>query len=92
MNPSIDISNNEILPSNTESVPELESVPKENPVLETRNPDSPALPKLIGSNFSGIILEFQPKKKPMTMFWDGRMVQRDNIPDSVFTKESYYNF
>ena len=92
MNPSIDISNNEILPPNTESVPELESVPKENPVLEPRNPDSPALPKLTGSNFSGIILEFQPKKKQMTMFWDGKMVQRENIPDSVFTKESYFNF
>ena len=75
------ISNVQISELNIDSVPELESVPKENPVIETREPDSSASPKLTGTNFSGVQL------KQMAMFWDGEVVECENIPDIVFTKE-----
>ena len=84
------ISNAEISEPNTESVPELESVPTEIPVIEpeTREPGPSGLPKVTESNSSGI----QPNKKQMAMFWDGEVVESEKVPDVVFTKESYYIF
>ena len=81
------ISNVRISEPNIDSVPGLESVPKENPVIETREPDSSASPKLTGTNCTGVQLE----KKQMAMFWDGEVVECEQIPDIVFTKENYYN-
>ena len=70
------------------SIPDLESVPRTNPVLdkEIQTADSSESAKLVGTNFTG----FQIKKKQMAMFWDGQMVESENIPDIVFTKESCY--
>ena len=67
--------------SDSQGVPDLESVPKENPNLEIETKD-----KSTGTNFTGI----QLKKKEMAMFWDGEMVESENIPEIVFTKESYH--
>ena len=64
-----------------QGVPDLESVPKENPNLEIETRD-----KSTGTNFTGI----QIKKKEMAMFWDGEMVESENIPEIVFTKERYH--
>ena len=66
--------------SDSQDVPGLESVPKENPNLEITTKD-----KSTGTNFTGIHI----KKKEMAMFWDGQMVESENIPEIVFTKESY---
>ena len=81
------ISNVEVAGLNIDSVPELESVPKENPFIEIPEPDSSASPKLTGTNCTGVQLE----KKQMAMFWDGEVVECEQIPDIVFTKENYYN-
>ena len=81
------ISNVQISELNIDSVPGLESVPKENPVIENREPDLSASPKSTGTNFTGVQLE----KKQMAMFWDGEVVECEKIPDIVFTKENYYN-
>ena len=67
--------------SDSQGVPDLESVPKENPNLEIETED-----RSTGTNFTGI----QLKKKEMAMFWDGEMVESENIPEIVFTKESYH--
>ena len=56
----------------TERVPDLDSTPEEIPPIG-----------LIGTNFTGI----QLKENQMAMFWDGKMVDCENIP--VFIKESY---
>ena len=66
--------------SDSQDVPGLESVPKENPNLEIITKD-----KSTGTHFTGIHI----KKKEMAMFWDGQMVESENIPEIVFTKESY---
>ena len=66
--------------SNSQDVPDLEYVPKENPNLEIETND-----KSTGTRFTG----FQLKKAEMAMFWDGEMVESTKIPDIVFTKESY---
>ena len=67
--------------SDSQGVPDLESVPKENPNLEIETQD-----KSTGTNFTGI----QAMKKEMAMFWDGEMVESQNIPEIVFTKERYH--
>ena len=66
--------------SDSQDVPGLESVPKENPNLEITTKD-----KLTGTNFTGIHIT----KKEMAMFWDGQMVESGKISEIVFTKESY---
>ena len=67
--------------SDSQGVPDLESVPKENPNLEIETQN-----KSTGTNFTGI----QIKKNEMAMFWDGTMVESENIPEIIFTKESYH--
>ena len=79
--PSNEKMDSETPESDSQGVPDLESVPKENPNLEIETQD-----KSTGTNFTGI----QIMKKEMAMFWDGEMVESENIPEIVFTKESYH--